>query len=267
MANPVHAVATAAPTRRGSGHGGTVVVALGVALLLGAVAVYVSYRGVGPSVPEASRPVPAVAARPSPPPTPIVTPEPEPEPEPEVSSPAPEVEPEPEPEPKPIRVEAYQTLRGCSCKADIDGDGKSEKVQLAVKASAVGTWITSAGTSREFAFDVIVRSPKSEPFRLPIRKDTAPPKRRRGERLELGMGCQGDRLLFAADSKASSWSLKDREVVWTQELPAPYTPGGRSRGPGPGINCRTLSVRKGLVSVRLPGGTVKLQTSDGQEPK
>ena len=70
-------------------------------------------------------------------------------------------EPEPEPEPEPIRIEAYQPLSGCECKADLDGDGRRESIQLALKASIVGTWITSSGTSREVAYDFIVRPKKA----------------------------------------------------------------------------------------------------------
>lgn len=179
---------------------------------------------------------------------------------------APKVEPESGAEPEPIRAEAYQTLRGCSCKADFDGDGKAEKVQLAVKSTAVGTWITSAGTSREFAFDFIVRPPAGEPFRLELTKETAPPRRRRGEVLKLGMACQADRLLFASDSTASSWSLRTQKLEWTKTLPASYTPkASKGRSEGPAISCSRLPVKRDQLSVRLPGGAVELGVADGTE--
>lgn len=178
-----------------------------------------------------------------------------------------ESEPMSEPEPEPIRLEAYQPLSGCSCKADRDGDGKTEKIQLALKASAVGTWITSAGTSREIAYDFIVRSARGEPFRLPLDETTAPPKRQRGEVMDVGVGCERDRLLVAAASRVSAWSLRTESLEWTAELPAPYVKKGR-RAPsnGPTIYCGRLPVRKGRVTVQLPGGTMALGTDDGAEP-
>lgn len=171
----------------------------------------------------------------------------------------------PEPDPGPIRVEAYQPLSGCSCKADYDGDGKTEKVQLAVKASIVGTWITSSGTSREVAYDFILRSGDEDPVRLPLTKETAPPKRRRGENLKLGMGCESGRLYFAADSVVSAFSLRDHKYVWKSDLPAPFVKRGATAKSGPTIDCAVLPIKKGQVSVRLPGGTIKLSTEDGSE--
>jgi len=175
--------------------------------------------------------------------------------------------PEPEPEPEPIRIEAYQPLSGCECKADLDGDGKREAIQLALKASVVGTWITSSGTSREVAYDFIVRpKKKGEPFRLPLEKQTAPPRRRRGEVMDVGVACETDRMIVAAGQHVTAWSLRSQSAEWTTELPASFIKKG-SRPPttGPTIHCAKMRVRKGAVTVQLPGGTVALSTDTGAE--
>ena len=203
------------------------------------------------------------------PPEPDRLPEPvstSPEPDPD-EQPPPEPADEPPPEPEPIRQEAYQPLKVCSCSADMDGNGKRETVRLAAKASSVGTWITAAGTSREYAFDFIVRSKGLDPLRLPVDKTTAPPSRRRGNLLELGVGCDDDGMVYAAGSKVSRWSFADKKWSWHAELPASYVPKtAKSPAANLVINCSRLPIKKGQVHVRLAGGTIKLDLSDGQEP-
>lgn len=207
----------------------------------------------------------------SPPSTPKVTEQPRPtvvrgtppsKPPPQVAAAADVAE-----EPEPIRAETYQPLKGCTCKTDLDGDGDKERVQLASKVRAVGSMITSAGTSRVIGYDFIVRSKGLDPIRLPLTKQTAPPSERRGNVLELGMACDKDHLFLAAGSNASSWSSRDAKWSWNAELPASYRP--KNALPDRGnvmINCNKLPLSKDELAVRLVGGVVRLSTKNGEEP-
>ena len=266
------AAAPAVTTAGTKGASGAGVVVIGLIALIGGVVVFMVLASSeeAPTEPSTASSKPAIVEEISEP-----APAPEPEPEPEVTEPEQVIEdevdieplpPEPEPEPEPIRAEAYQPLRGCGCKADFDGDGKKEKVQLAVKVSNAGTWLTGAGMQREYAFDFIVKSSTGEPWRLEVDSFTAPPKRKRGELMNLGVACEQDRMIFATGSKATSWSLREHAVEWKHDLPAPYAKkGARKPGPEVAIDCGKLPIKKGLVQVRLPGGTIELQTVDGNE--
>ena len=84
--------------------------------------------------------------------------------------------------------------------------------------------------------------------------------------MDLGVACETDRLIIAADQRVTAWSLRSQAVEWTSELPASFVKKGR-RPPatGPTIHCAKMRIRKGAVTVQLPGGTIALSTETGAE--
>ncbi len=165
-----------------------------------------------------------------------------------------------------VVMEAFQPLQGCSCKADLDGDGKSETLKLATKGSTIGTTISSGGTFHTYGLEFVVRGSDDGALYFDPAITDAPPSRLAGDWLDLGVGCTDDNVIIAAGTQVTSWSLRELKVAWTSELAAPYTkkPTARSNN-GLVIDCGKLPIKSDKVEIRLPGGNVKLELATGNK--
>ncbi len=155
-------------------------------------------------------------------------------------------------------LDGFQALRGCSCRA------KSGTVDLHTRYDGGSTTITTTGTTRSMGLSFAVEVQGRTPFSLPLTSTTAPAKRYPMGRFPLGVGCSGDTLVIASGRALTAWSLTDRKALWTQELPASF--GDVRPADAPAIDCKSLSVRGDVASVRVGGQTVAARLADGEPP-
>ncbi len=153
-------------------------------------------------------------------------------------------------------LDGFQKLQGCSCRA------KAGAVELHLRAEAGGTTITSAGTRSTVRFTFAAKAGSTTPFNLPATSATAPAREYTKGRFPLGMGCDGDTLVLAAERSVTAWSLSERTARWTQTLPESY--GDVNPSDTPSLDCKSLSVSGGTVSVQAGGKTVRLDLGSGE---
>ena len=153
-------------------------------------------------------------------------------------------------------LDGFQKLKGCSCRA------KAGPVELHLRASSGGTIITGSGTRRAVQLSFAAKAGGGTPFTLPTTSETAPANEYTRGRFPLGMGCGGDTLVIATEDSVTGWSLSKRTAQWTQTLPGSY--GDVRPGDTPSLDCKSLSVGGGAVTVRAGGKTVRLDLESGE---
>ncbi len=153
-------------------------------------------------------------------------------------------------------LDTYQKLKGCSCRA------MAGAVELHLRAASGGTTITGSGTHRTMELSFAAKAGSGPPFTLPTTSRTAPADTYKMGRFPLGMGCDGDTLVIAAERSVTAWSLSKRTAEWTQPLPESY--GAVRPSDPPALDCKSLSVGGGTVSVRAGGETVRLDLESGE---
>ncbi len=153
-------------------------------------------------------------------------------------------------------LDTFQKLKGCSCRA------KAGTVELHLRASGGGTRITSSGTRHTMELAFAAKAGSGTPFTLPTTSKTAPANEYTRGRFPLGMGCDGDTLVIATERSVTAWSLSDRTAEWTQTLPDSY--GNVRPNETPSLDCKSLNVGSGAVSVRAGGKTVRLDLETGE---
>ena len=153
-------------------------------------------------------------------------------------------------------LDGFQKLKGCSCRA------KAGAVELHLRASSGGTSITSSGTRHTMQLSFAAKAGSGTPFTLPTTSKTAPANEYTRGRFPLGMGCDDDTLVIATERSVTGWSISKRTAEWTQTLPASY--GDVRPSDTPSLDCKSLSVGSGAVSVRAGGKTVRLDLESGE---
>jgi hypothetical protein len=156
----------------------------------------------------------------------------------------------------------YQTLRGCSCRARIDG--RDVNVRLAAVVEESATTITGGGVSRSYRLGWAIDGAGDEAWRLPVDlQPSAPSAALPGSRVGVAMGCAGDVVVFASLDRASAWSLSERRLLWSSQLDD-FVPLGAGGGAELAVNCSTMATGGGKATVTLDRGRrVQLGLSDG----
>lgn len=155
-------------------------------------------------------------------------------------------------------LDQFQRLEGCSCRAT------AGSVDLFTRHEGSGTSITSAGTRQTMSLAFALKVGNQPPFTLPIDRGTAPPSSIEQGRFPLGMGCDEDTVVIATEQKVTGWSLEDRTERWTVDLRSSF--GAVKAGDEPALDCKSISVRNGVASVRAGGKTLKVSLGTGEPP-
>lgn len=153
-------------------------------------------------------------------------------------------------------LDGFQRLQGCSCRTS------AGNVDLYTRHDGGGTLITSGGTTRTMSLSFALKVGNSTPFTLPLNEGTAPPSRLAQGRFPLGIGCEDDTVVVATKNKLTGWSIEDRSARWTTDLPSSF--GAVKPSDKPSIDCKSLTVKSGVASVRAGGKTVKVALDDGK---
>lgn len=153
-------------------------------------------------------------------------------------------------------LDGFQKLKGCSCRA------KAGSVGLHLRAQGGGTSISAAGTRSTMNLSFAAKVGGGTPFTLPTTSKTAPANQYTRGRFPLGMGCDGDTLVIATERSVTAWSLSNRTAEWTQTLPESY--GNVRPSDTPSLDCKSLSVSGGAVSIRAGGKTTRLDLESGE---
>ncbi len=155
-------------------------------------------------------------------------------------------------------LDGYQRLQGCSCET---GTGN---VDLYTRHDGGGTTITSAGTTRTMSLSFALKVGNSTPFTLPVGESTAPASSFEQGRFPLGIGCEDDTVVIATENTLTGWSIEDRSARWSTALPSSF--GAVEPSDKPGIDCKSVTVKNGVASVRVGGKTVKASLDSGMPP-
>jgi len=136
----------------------------------------------------------------------------------------------------------------------IDGCRCSRKSgQLDVDATQIGSRIE---LGLRFASGGVV---------LTANPETAPPSRVESRRMALGLACSGAKAIVAWEDRATAWSSKTGEALWTVPLPSNYRakrPGSKKSGMH--VKCRRMRIRKGRVLVPTVAGAMPLDVETGE---
>jgi outer membrane biosynthesis protein TonB len=204
------------------------------------------------STPQAPKPTPLVAA-PAQVPTVAAA---------ETPKPA-EAQAEPEPDVKAdaVDLKEYQSLSGCGCRTDVDGDGRKDQLDLYLRAGSSAV-ISSQGTDHFVDLSFAVAGEGVEPFALPTTEETAPATRYHAGRFGLGVGCEGDTMVIAALGAVSGWSIAKHELRWTRPLEPAFSRFAEGKA---AVDCKPISVSAGVARVHTEGGSKSLRVDTGDE--
>lgn len=189
-----------------------------------------------PSLREAPKTRPTVAAAPPPTPTPATADEP-----PSVDTPLP--------------LSSYQRLQGCGCKG-------SPPVTLFAHAAGTTTMITGGGMTIRRNLDFALDRGEPTPWRLPTDDTTAPASAYEVSNVPIAVGCRDDVVVIAAGTAVSAWSMDRRTLLWSRTLPEPYGEfGGEAREFV--LDCNALRVGKHDVTIRSGRSRTSFALTDG----
>jgi hypothetical protein len=156
----------------------------------------------------------------------------------------------------------FQALRGCSCKADVDGRPGDDLLQLAVQITGKGLEMIS----QTYMFDLVWALDAGAVGAIDLTGDEmdAPPTHIEGSRVGVAMACTGEAVVVAALDRVTAWSVGMRRKLWSTSYAGVYPMGGGGGGGDLAIQCGRLTVRNGNVSVPLDGGgKANVRLSDG----
>ncbi|MBI5490812.1 MAG: hypothetical protein HY905_25995 [Deltaproteobacteria bacterium] len=155
----------------------------------------------------------------------------------------------------------FKPLRGCSCRADVDGQPGDDLLQL----SAMVTGSTFEMMSQTRAFELAWSLDAGAVGALELAgDDVAPPARVEGNAVGVALACTADAVVVASIDRVTAWSVATRRVLWSTSFAGAYPLGPGGDGGELGINCGRLAVRAGIASVPLiGGGKANVRLSDG----
>ncbi|MBI5501839.1 MAG: hypothetical protein HY907_16470 [Deltaproteobacteria bacterium] len=155
----------------------------------------------------------------------------------------------------------YQALRGCSCRADVDGQPGDDLLQLS--ALVTGTIFEMMSQARIFDLAWALDAGALGALEL-AGDDVAPPARVGGSSVGVALACTDDAVVVAGLDRVTAWSVATRRMLWSTSFAGTYPPGSGGSGGDLGINCGRLTIRNGVVSVPLAGGgKANVRLADG----
>jgi hypothetical protein len=156
----------------------------------------------------------------------------------------------------------YATLRGCTCRAEVDAEPGTELVQLVVRNTGSAFELLSQSYLFDLAWALRVGTVGS--LELSADEATAPPAQVQGQRVGLGMACAGDTVMVAALDRVTAWSIARRRRLWSTTFDGTYPRGPGAGGDELALNCGRLTLRAGVVAVPLEGGgRANVRVTDG----
>lgn len=160
---------------------------------------------------------------------------------------------------------AFQSLHGCSCRANTDGKPGRELVQLAVYPEGKRLTLTSSGQRVTWKLQYYLDVADGTSYLLANDdSDVAPPYEVTGSRFTAGMACTDHVVVIAAAGHVTGWSTADGSRLWTTRVDG-WSPSAGAHPDALTLECVPLHAHHGIVTVReTRGRATRIRIATGE---